>query len=33
MYLYFASPKVYCNLDVEKAKILKENKGKSGIYL
>lgn len=34
IYLNFASLKVvYDNPDVEKAKILKENKGKSGIYL
>lgn len=34
MYLYFASLKVvYNNPKLEKAQILKENKGKSGIYL
>jgi hypothetical protein len=34
IYLNFASLKVvYDNPDVEKAKNLKENKGKSGIYL
>nr|QID41829.1 GIY-YIG endonuclease [Fusarium pseudograminearum] len=34
IYLYFANFKVvYINPSIEKAKILKENKGKSGIYL